>query len=114
MDLLRALKNELTFLDRHGYGERFRSSWRPALLFLDSPICMNFKPGDPLRPCSACTLFQLVPQESRDAFRPCHHIPLNESAETVAKLYRRGTQQKLDATYREWLVSAIQELEKRE
>ena len=112
-DLLKALKHELTFLDRHGYGQPFRSSWRPTLLFRDSPICVNFNSSDPIRPCTACRLFQFIPEESRNAFVPCHRIPLNKNDETIAKLYKAGTQQQLDTAYRQWLLRTIQELEER-
>jgi len=112
-DLLKALKHELTFLDQHGYGQQFRSSWRPTLLFRDSPICVNFNSSDPIRPCTACRLFQFIPEESRSAFIPCHCIPLNKNDETIAKLYKAGTQQQLDTAYRQWLLRTIQELEER-
>jgi len=112
-DLLKALKHELTFLDQHGYGPPFRSSWRPTLLFRDSPICVNFNSSDPIRPCSACRLFQFVPEESRSAFIPCHRIPLNKNDETISKLYTSGTQRQLDTAYRQWLLRTIQELEER-
>ena len=113
-DLLRALKEELSFLDNGGYGRPFRSDWRPTLLFRDSPISVNFQSSDPLQPCSACRLFQLIPPESRSAFIPCHHIALIKSSETIATLYRQGTQLQLDTAYRQWLLKTIQEVEQRE
>ena len=112
-DLLKALKDELAFVERHGYGKPFRSSWRPTLLFRDSPICINFESSDPILPCSACHLIQFVPEESRSAFIPCHHIPLNNEDATIAELYKTGTQRHLDTAYRQWLLRTIQELEER-
>jgi hypothetical protein len=112
-DLLKALKDELAFLEQQGYGQPFRSKWRPTLLFRDSPICLNFNSSAPIRPCSACRLFQFVPEESRSAFIPCHRIPLNKNDETIARLYRAGTQHQLDTAYRQWLLKTIQELEER-
>jgi len=53
----------------------------------------------------------IIPEESRNAFIPCHQIPLNEKSETMATLYKTGTQHQLDAAYRQWLLKTIQTLE---
>ena len=113
-DLIRTLQKELKFFEEQGYGHTFRSLWRPTLLFRDSPICLNFRTSDPLLPCSKCRLFQFVPEQKRDLFMPCHHIPLDRDGHTIAQLYRRGTQQDLDLVFRAWLQSTIEKLEKEE
>lgn len=112
-ELLRALKEQLAHFERGGYGHPYRSAWRPTLLIRDSPLCLNAVLGAE-RPCRECMLFALVPTEKRGSFLPCHHIPLNDVGETIAKLYQTGTQERLDRAFREWLCATIQKLEERE
>jgi hypothetical protein len=113
-DLIRTLKKELKFFEQQGYGQTFRSLWRPTLLFRDSLTCLNFRRSDRLLPCSKCQLIQFVPEQKRDLFMPCHHIPLDGAGRTIAQLYQSGTQQDLDAAFRAWLYSTIEKLEKEE
>jgi hypothetical protein len=113
-DLIRTLQEELEFFEEQGYGHTFRSLWRPTLLFRDSPICLNCRTSDPLLPCIKCRLIQFVPEQKRDLFMPCHHIPLDRARNTIAQLYRTGTQQNLDLAFRAWLYSTIEKLEKEE
>ena len=113
-DLIRTLQKELEFFEEQGYGRTFRSVWRPTLLFRDSTICLNFRTSDPLLPCSKCRLIQFVPEQKRDLFMPCHHIPLDGNGRTIAQLYRSGTQQDLDVAFRAWLYNTIEKLKKEE
>jgi hypothetical protein len=108
-DLLEVLKLELEFFKGGGY--RKASSWRPQLIFEDSPTCLNFGSSEHKRPCSECALMQLVPMEMREAAVPCRHIPLNEKNETIQSLYSRGTGEELEAALGEWLMNMIQKLE---
>lgn len=113
-DLIRTLQKELEFFGAQGYGHTFRSLWRPTLFFRDSPICLNFRTSNPLLPCGKCRLVRFVPEQKRDLFMPCHHIPLDRAGNTIAQLYRTGTQQNLDVAFRAWLSSTIKKLEKEE
>ena len=45
---------------------------------------------------------------------PCHEIPLNSKGETIAWLYKSGTQEQLDDAVRSWLKSTIHTLEREE
>jgi hypothetical protein len=74
-NLLDVLKFELEFLEQGGYGRLPRESWRPRLVFEDSPTCMNFNSKD-REPCDECLLMQLVPENARKEQTPCIHIPL--------------------------------------
>ncbi len=112
--ILSALKAELEFLDKGGYGRLFRSGWRPTLLLRDSPICPNFGSDSGEHGCSECFLINAVPVETSVALFPCHHIRLNDAGDTIAKLQRTGTQAELDRTYREWLCALIKTFEKSE
>jgi len=112
-ELLKALKEQLAFIEGGGYGHTYRSTWRPTLVIRDSPLCLNAT-STQARACRDCILFPLVPQEKRSLLLPCHHIPLNEAGDTVARLYSTGTQEHLDRTLHHWIRATIQRLEERE
>jgi hypothetical protein len=109
--LLWALKRELAFFDAGGYGQPFRSEWRPTLLLRDSPACLNYNATGRQIPCRQCPFFSLVPPDSQDALVPCHHIPLDTRGHTVGRLYRTATQKELDQHYHNWLCALIREIE---
>lgn len=109
--LLQALKTELNFFDAGGYGRTFRSDWRPTLLLRDSPACINYNSTGQQTSCRQCPFFFLVPHAQRNSVVPCHHIPLDARGNTVAKIYRTGTQKELDEHYRNWLSALTRELE---
>lgn len=111
---LQLLCCELSFLKVGGYGHKFRSDWRPTLIFRDSPVCLNFEPGAPRQPCERCSLFQFVPANRRTALIPCHHIALNQSGDTVASLYQNSTQEELDVAVKSWLEATIDTLQREE
>jgi hypothetical protein len=109
--LLQMLREERSFFRTGGYGRPFRSEWRPTLLFRDSPTCINFTSTGDLDPCRKCPLLLLVPPLKRDEAIPCHHIEIDSAGNTVAELYQRGSQKRLDQCYRDWLSAAIWGLE---
>ncbi|MGA9392379.1 MAG: hypothetical protein WBV69_18270 [Candidatus Sulfotelmatobacter sp.] len=109
-NVLEVLKFELEFLEQGGYGRLPRESWRPRLIFEDSPTCMNFNSKD-REPCSECLLMQFVPPEARKEQTPCLHIPLSVRGETLENLYRTGTQQEIEAALGAWLRATIRQLE---
>lgn len=103
--LLQALKTEMAFLDAGGYGKPFHSGWRPTLLLRDSPVCLNFNATGRQASCKPCPFFSLVPAGDRDSILPCHHIPLDAEGNTIAGMYRKGTQKELDERYHNWLTA---------
>jgi hypothetical protein len=109
-NLLDVLKFELEFLEQGGYGRLPRESWRPRFIFEDSPTCMNFSSKD-REPCDECLLMQFVPKDARREQTPCIHIPLSPTGETIASLYRTGTQQELEEALGAWLRATIHRLE---
>jgi len=109
--LLQALKTELTFFDAGGYGKQFRGAWRPSLLMRDSPVCLNFNATGRQASCDQCAFFSLVPAAARDAILPCHHISLDAKGNTIAGIYRKGTQQELDERYHNWLSALTRKME---
>ena len=112
-DLRDVLKAELEFLERGGYRLTARAAWRPQYIFQDSPTCLNFDPTQEPRPCSDCTLMQLVPEDLRDKKIPCRFIALTEQGETIDFFYRTGTQEELEAAVGRWLRTTIARLERR-
>ena len=71
---------------------------------------MNFNSKD-REPCDECLLMQFVPQDARTEQTPCIHIPLSPAGETIASLYRTGTQQELEHALGDWLRATIRRLE---
>jgi len=111
-ELLRVLKNELEFLEKGGYGDLEKRSWRPAMFFEDSPTCPNHNLGKKLVPCARCALLQLVPLTKRANEIPCRDIPLNEERETLQSLYETATRDELESKLDQWLRMTIDRLEK--
>lgn len=110
--LLHLLSRELGFFDAGGYGQKFRSQWRPTLLLRDSPACINYSESGKHNPCRECPLFPLVAPDKKDKLVPCHYIPLNNSGTTINELYAQGSQESLDRLYRSWLKDITQKLRK--
>jgi hypothetical protein len=106
-DRLRALRNDLQFLDRGGYRSPIR--WWSARTFEDSPTC----PKDQWSACphGDCVLLDFVPEQSRHEAIPCRYIPLDESCETLETLYSTATNEEIQKTLREWLLKTIAGLE---
>src|ERR1700758_2167376 len=110
-DLLEVLKSELKFLEDGGYGRSPKASWRPQLIFEDSPTCMNFNSAENPEPCTDCVLIQLVPPEFRSEEIPCRHIPFDSSGETLDSLYRYGDQVEIEEVVTGWLRATIKRVE---
>jgi hypothetical protein len=109
---LEKLRAELAFIESGGYRHASMAPWRATFMFEDSPTCLNSNPIWPRKPCSECVLQQFVPESFREQRTPCRYIPLNEEHESVASLYRTGTQDELEAAVTEWLKATIKKLEK--
>jgi hypothetical protein len=110
--LLDVLRHELEFVEKGGYRRPSRAAWRPQFMFQDSPTCLNFKSIDHPAPCTDCVMMQLVPADSQQRKFPCRYIPLNERGETLDLLYRAGTQEETETTFKNWLKSTIARLER--
>ncbi len=108
-DTLQTLRFELNYLELGGL-EKDRAVSTVKSPFRESSACVNF--GDPLRPhaCSECSLYQFVPEDKRDEEVPCHHIPLNDSGETVAELINRDPR-RMVLVLEQWLRTTIAQLE---
>lgn len=110
-DILEVLKEELDFIEKGGYGRSVRTPWKPTSTFQDSLTCLNY--GYPYRahPCSECRLLEFVKPEDRVTSIPCHHIPLNESGETIEDLEAEDNDAKLERKVGDWLRARIKLIE---
>lgn len=109
-ELLQVLRFELNYIEQGGF-DRDR-----ALLGTESPLqgsyaCINF--DDPLRThaCHECLLHQFVPEDRKTEDLPCHHILLDDSGETIAKLIERNDPQRMVKVLEHWLHATIKRLE---
>jgi hypothetical protein len=111
-DVLEVLRFELNFLEQGGYGRSVRTPWKPSSVFQDSLTCLNF--GEPNRPhaCSECLLYDFVPPQYRKETVPCHHIPLNESGQTLETIDRGYNEQAVQEQLIEWLRNTIARIER--
>lgn len=110
-DILELFREELDFIEKGGYGRSVRTPWKPTSAFQDSLTCINF--GYPYRahPCGECHLIDFVPAEKRVEAIPCHHIPLDQTGETVETLEAEENQQKMEGAIKVWLRKRIKEIE---
>jgi len=110
-EILGLLKDELSFIEKGGYGRSVRTPERPTSAFQDSLTCLNY--GYPYRahPCNECHLIDFVSPEHRSEQVPCHHIPLNEKGETIEDLELEDNDAKLERQMRQWLRMKISEIE---
>jgi hypothetical protein len=109
--ILEILKAELNFLEKGGYGRSVHAPWQPTSVFQDSLSCLNYADADRPYPCEACLLTSFIPPESQTESVPCHHIPLNQSGETIETMERRGDQQELEEVVKAWLRARIRQIE---
>ena len=110
-DILEILQEELSFIEKGGYGRSVRTPWLQKSIFQDSLSCLNY--GYPYRahPCNECKLIDLVAPENQTAPIPCHCIPLNEAGATIEDMECADNQPKLEKTVKRWLQSKIADIE---
>ncbi len=110
-DILELLKQELSFLEKGGYGRSVRAPWLPKSIFQDSLSCLNY--GYPYRahPCADCHLVDFVEPENRSQPVPCHFIPLNEDGKTIEELEMEGNESRTENVVRSWLQGKISQIE---
>jgi len=110
-DILELLKQELSFIEKGGYGRSVRAPWLPKSIFQDSLSCLNY--GYPYRahPCAECHLLDFVEPEDRSQPVPCHFIPLNEDGKTIEELEMEGDESKAENVVKSWLQGKISQLE---
>lgn len=103
--ILKALEEELAFLEERGYERRPGGNWGPPLLFEDSPVCARQPVGH--AGCENCPLYGFVPRSARHTKVPCRHIVLDGKAMTLDRMYREATQREAVAAVRGWLQTTI-------
>jgi hypothetical protein len=111
-DPVEVLKEELRLL-QSGYYERLnREQWRPAMIFEDSPSCLNYTTPDERGQCEGCILMPFVPTEKRRERIPCRHIALTPEGETLESLYRSCEMEEVHKAAADWLRRTIADLER--
>jgi hypothetical protein len=110
-DILEILNDELSFIEKGGYGRSVRTPWQPKSAFQESLTCINYADPDHSHPCNDCHLFDFVGPEHQHEDVPCHFIPLNETAENVEGLELADNQAKLERKVKVWLRTRIGEIE---
>jgi hypothetical protein len=113
-EVLDALKFELAFLERGGYEPSVREPRKTLSIFQDSPSCPNYAATTETHACAECFLIGFVPPERRGEAVPCHHIPLNDSGDTVSSLAGPGDDFTVQRAMRGWLRKTIEAMEKAE
>lgn len=110
-DVLEILKEEVSFIEKVGYGRSVRTPWLEKSIFQDSLSCLNY--GYPFRahPCNECHLIDFVAPEDRESSVPCHHIPLDKAGDTIEDLESEQNQPKKEAVVKAWLRDRISEIE---
>lgn len=110
--ILETLRNELRYLEQHGYQNVM--GWRPQLIFEDSPTCPNFRAFGKPHPCTECPLIAFVPNERRDLPGACRYIPLDQGGQTLDSLYRWASESEIETLVMAWLRKTIARLEQEE
>jgi hypothetical protein len=110
-DILEVLKDELSFIEKGGYGRSVRTPWQPKSAFQDSLACINYADPNHTHPCTECHLLDFVSPEHQGETVPCHFIPLNEAGDTIEGLELEDNEAKLEREVKDWLRARIREIE---
>lgn len=110
-DILDVLKDELSFIEKGGYGRSVRTPWQPKSTFQDSLTCINYADPNHAHPCNECHLIEFVDPEHQHEEVPCHFIPLNEAGETIEALELDDNPAALERKLKDWLRARIREIE---
>jgi len=110
-DIVEMLQEELSFIEKGGYGRSVRTPWLPKSIFQDSLSCLNY--GYPYRahPCNECHLLAFVEPKDRAQTVPCHHISLNKAGDTIEELESEGNESKMQDLVKEWLSTQINQIQ---
>ena len=110
-DIVEILQQELSFIEKGGYGRSVRTPWLPKSIFQDSLSCLNY--GYPYRahPCSECHLLDFVAPEDRSKSVPCHYIRLDKAGDTIEELESEGNESRAQNLVREWLRTKINQIQ---
>ena len=112
VEIIGLLKQELSFMERGGYGGAL--PWKPVSMFLDSPSCPNRLDAERSVPCTQCWLYEFVPEKYRQEMDACHFIHLNAHGESVHSMSRQYTPGEVEAAVKSWLEAEIRYLEELE
>ncbi|HEY8225500.1 MAG TPA: hypothetical protein VIG25_09500 [Pyrinomonadaceae bacterium] len=106
-DILELLEEELDFIEKGGYGRSVRTPWQRKSIFQDSLTCINYEYPYRIHPCCDCHLLDFVRPGDEVGEIPCHHIPLNETGETIEDLEAEDNEAILERRVKDWLRARI-------
>ena len=109
--VLETLKFELQLLESGIYNPSVTTPHIQPQVLIDSLTCLNYQDQTRSIPCDECKLIQFVPENKTKHYNPCHHIPLNDSGDTIESFMKLGDQSKLIKTVRTWYKTQIAKLE---
>lgn len=110
-NILEILKEELSFIEKGGYGRWVRTPWKAKSTFQDSLTCLNYADPDRSHPCGECQLIDFVPQAHKHDEIPCHEIPLTSAGATITDLELEGNDARLERGIKDWLRTRIVTIE---
>lgn len=112
LETIEKLRLEMSILKDGGYGRSVRTPQVEPVYLRDTVTCLNYGRLEQERePCENCFWMEFVPTEKAHQDIPCHHIPLNESGDTVAELMARGERDRLEQALIEWIKRTLKKLE---
>ena len=110
--ILESLRFELQLLNSGIYNPSVKTPQTHPVPFIDSVTCINYQDPTKSIPCKeGCVLMHFVPEDKQRLDTPCHHIPLNERGDTVAKLVQTNDPEAAIEIIKTWLESIIMKLE---
>jgi hypothetical protein len=109
--VLEQLRLEREIVVKGGYGKIPRLPWKTPQFFRDSVTCLNYEEVVRKYPCADCFLMDFVPESARATDVPCHHIPLNETGDTISSLETGGDRRRAERVLHHWLEATIRKLE---
>lgn len=110
-DVVEVLQQELSFIEKGGYGRSVRTPWLGKSIFQDSASCLNYGYQNRAHPCSDCHLIDFVPVEHRKEAVPCHYIPLTGTGETIEELESAGNESRMQRLVSNWLRAMINQIQ---
>ena len=110
-DIIEVLQEELSFIEKGGYGRSVRTPWLAKSIFQDSLTCLNYGYPYHAHPCVECHLLDFVAIEDRSKTVPCHYITLDQRGHTIEELESEGNELRVQTLVGEWLRTQIKRIQ---
>ena len=110
-DTIEALKSELDFIEKGGYGRSVKSPWQPTSIFQDSPTCLNLADLAKTHPCDECLLLILSPRTREQNLCLAITFRSTHSEQTIDELEWKEDQPRTGGSSQELAPETIDKLE---